>query len=562
MNFTKTRASVFDVKGRFFSIFITLIVGLLLYLVVQLTDSNFLISQFLIENNIWHRILEVYLLIVSFSIFLISFYTYPQTKEDRLLMIGFTFLIGGILSWIQLLDIPSYLGSGYGISSPRCTLLLCFTIRIINSICFCFLTTVKLKNTYVLKRKYMFLLTIIIVFVSYIIISSPLIKQEYLINDSGLTILSICLLAGTALLYIYALYFNLREYIKTNEFALKILCSGFILMFFSEVTLIGMNKIFDLNSALSKFYMAVSYGILFYAFYIESVKQPYAQLSKAKEDLDGYLLEMDKLVDSRTIELRGMYEKLMADQEIARGMQLSMLPSGFPEDEFVSFSAGYVPAEKLSGDFYNVFKIDETRFGFCVGDVSGHGVSAAMLSIFTYHKMQSLMEETAGEGISIPSMVLTHLYESFNSANFNDDMYIVMIYGVFNTQTGILSYASGGLNTTPLRIRPDGSIQELENDGYAICKLGDLLKPKFVNRQVMLFPGDKLLLYTDGLVEARNSGNSEYSVKRLKSTILKYNKWGIGHLTEAIINDVKEFVGGKKPADDITLLAMDVLPPF
>ena len=137
-----------------------------------------------------------------------------------------------------------------------------------------------------------------------------------------------------------------------------------------------------------------------------------------------------------------------------------------------------------------------------------------------------------------------------------------MIYGVFNTQTGILSYASGGLNTSPLRIRPDGSIQELENDGFVICKLGSLLKPKFVNRQILLFPGDKLLLYTDGLVEARDSSNNEYSIKRLKSTIQKYNKWGIDHLTEAIINDVKEFVDGRKPADDITLLAMDVLPPF
>lgn len=562
MKSTKSGSSLFDVKGRYFSILITIAFSFLLYLTVELSDSKFLISQLLTDNNIWYRIFEVYLLIVSFSIFLISFYTYPQTKENRLLIVGFTFLTGGILYWIQILDIPFYLGPEYGISSPRCVLLLCLIIRIINAICFCVLTTFKFTNKYVIKRRYMCVAVIITVIVIYSILSSPLIKQEHLINDSGLTVFSICLLGVSALLYIYTFCFNLRQYIKTNEFVLKLLCYGFILMFFSEAAFIGTNRIFDLNTVLSQFYMAVSYGILFYAFYIENVKKPYTQLSKAKEDLDEYLKEMDKLVDSRTIELRGMYEKLMADQEIARGIQLSMLPSGLPENEFVSFSAGYVPAEKLSGDFYNVFKIDDTRFGICVGDVSGHGVSAAMLSIFTFQKMQSLMEETAGEAISIPSMVLTHLYESFNSANFNDDMYIVMIYGVFNTQTGILSYASGGLNTSPLRIRPDGSIQELENDGFVICKLGSLLKPKFVNRQILLFPGDKLLLYTDGLVEARDSSNNEYSIKRLKSTIQKYNKWGIDHLTEAIINDVKEFVDGRKPADDITMLAMDVLPPF
>ena len=89
--------------------------------------------------------------------------------------------------------------------------------------------------------------------------------------------------------------------------------------------------------------------------------------------------------------------------------------------------------------------------------------------------------------MTIPSMVLQHLYDSFNSSNFNDDMYFVMLYGVFNTQTGIFSYSSGGLNTVPLRLRPDGSIQELDNDGFAICKLGSILKPKFVNYQILLF---------------------------------------------------------------------------
>ncbi|NLX64307.1 MAG: SpoIIE family protein phosphatase [Clostridiaceae bacterium] len=560
MNSTKAGSSVSDVKERYFSIFITLLLTLLLFLIVELSDNSF-ISRILVENNIWHRILDVYLLIVSFSIFFISFHTYPQTKDNRLLIIGFTFLIGGILYWIQILDIPSYLGAGYGISSPRCTFLLCLTIRIINGICFGLIATIRFKNKHYIKRRYMWL-SIIVVFVTYYIISSPLIKQEYLINNHGLTALSVSLLTFTGFLYIYVLYFTLKEYLKTNEFVFKILCCAFILMFFSGISLMGMDEIFDINSALSHFYLVVSYGIFFYAFYIESIKKPYVQLAKAKEDLDEYIEEMDKLVDRRTIELRGMYEKLMADQEIARGIQLSMLPSEFPENEFVSFSAGYVPAEKLSGDFYNVFKIDDSRFGICIGDVSGHGVSAAMLSIFTFQKIQSLMEESADGGVSIPSVVLTHLYESFNSANFNDDMYIVMIYGVFNTQTGILSYASGGLNTSPLRIRPDGSVQELDSEGFAICKLGDFIKPKFANRQVLLFPGDKLLLYTDGLIEARNSSNDEYSIKRLKSVIKKYNRWGIDYLTEAIINDVKEFIGDEKLTDDITLLSMDVLPPF
>lgn len=305
----------------------------------------------------------------------------------------------------------------------------------------------------------------------------------------------------------------------------------------------------------------VVFPVVISVFYLHGINRAYVLLFQTKKELNGYLSEMDKLVDKRTTELRLINAKLMADQKIAREMQLSMLPTSLPKNDYVTFSSGYIPADNLSGDFYNVFKIDEIRFGICIGDVSGHGVSAAMLSIFTFQKMQSLMEETDGEGMAIPSQVLKHLYESFNAANFNDDMYIVMIYGVFNIQTGIFSYASGGLNTTPLRIRPDGSIQELDNDGFAICKLGELLKPKFVNYQILLFPGDKLVLYTDGLTDARNNMDDQYSLKRLKNMILRHYKWGADHLTKSIVQDVKNYTGDK-PADDITILAIDVLPPF
>lgn len=184
-----------------------------------------------------------------------------------------------------------------------------------------------------------------------------------------------------------------------------------------------------------------------------------------------------------------------------------------------------------------------------------------MLTVFIFQKLQSLMEEKGGESLTIPSVVLSHLYDSLNASNFDENLYAVMIYGVFNSETGIFSYASGGLNTVPLRVRPDGSIQELDNSGFAICKLGNFYKPRFVNNQILLFPKDKLVLYTDGLVEARNSKNEEYSLPRLKKVIQEQYKWGVEHLTEAITKDVQEFIG-QKPSDDITLLILDVLPPF
>lgn len=558
MNLVEIRKSFFTAKGRFFQIFITLVVSIVFYLLLVITDSTLNIQEIIPVNRVCNRIFEIYLLIVSVSIFLVSYFTYPQTKNNNFLIAGFTFLAGGIFYWIIIMGHPL---SESVLDCPKKTLLIWTIIRLINGICFSILFSLRSETSIVIKRRYLFLGTAIISVSGYIFINSPFVKPEMFFSENGLTIVSFILTTFICLLYIYTFSHTIRVFSKTNDIVYKVLSSSFLLMFFSEFTLLNMKYINDLRSLFSQLFLTVSYSLLFYAFYIYSIRRPYFLLTKAKEELNGYLSELDKLVDQRTNELRAINEKLMADQEIARGMQLSMLPSGMPENEYVSFASGYIPADNLSGDFYNVLKIDDYHFGICIGDVSGHGVSAAMLSIFTFQKMQSLMEETGREGMTIPSMVLKHLYESFNSANFNDDMYIVMLYGVFNTQSGILSYASGGLNTTPLRIRPDGSIQELDNDGFAICKLGELLKPKFVNHQVLLFPGDKLVLYTDGLVDARNSEGEEYSISRLKKIILKNNKWGAERISEALIRDVKKFTG-EKFADDITFLVLDVLPPF
>jgi sigma-B regulation protein RsbU (phosphoserine phosphatase) len=223
---------------------------------------------------------------------------------------------------------------------------------------------------------------------------------------------------------------------------------------------------------------------------------------------------------------------------------------------------GYFPAEILSGDFYNVFRIDAKRFGICIGDVAGHGVSAAMLTVFAFQSVQSLQDEPRGAGVILPSFVLKHLYDSFNAANFQDEHYMVLIYGVYNMETGILSYASGGLNTTPVLIRPDGSLQMLESEGTAICKLGEFMNPQYQNRQLLMFPGDKLVLYTDGLTEARSATGEMYALERLSSVLRRSARMEPDALTERVLADVRAFTGMDSMDDDITLLIMEVIQSF
>ena len=554
MDLVDTKKSFLAVKGQFFQMFSTFLVSIIIFSLVIIIEDLPSVTGMIHINRVCNRVLEVFLLIVSFSVFFISYFTYPQTNHNHSLIAGFTFLAGGIFYWIIVVSFPSDLSAVETADCPKNTLLIWSLIRFINGVCFSILLSVKSDSKALIKKRYLFVTAAVVVVSGYIFIKMPSVSPDLIMDENGLTTISAITTSFISALYVYAFIRALMVFIKTGDVVYKVLTNAFMLMFFSEITVLAIKHVNDHKSLLSQLFLTASYIFMFYAFYIQNIRRPYLLLTKAKEELDN-------LVDQRINELRSINEKLLADQEIARGMQLSMLPAEMPGNEYVAFSSGYIPAENLSGDFYNVFKIDDYQYGICIGDVSGHGVSAAMLSIFTFQKMQSLMEETGAQGMSIPSMVLQHIYESFNAANFNDDMYIVMLYGVFNIQSGIFSYASGGLNTTPIRIRPDGSIQELDNDGFAICKLGNLLKPKFVNHQVLLFPGDKLIIYTDGLTDARNSEGEKYSISRLKKIIQKYNKWGADRITDALVHDVKKFAG-EKPADDVTFVVLDVLPPF
>src|SRR5690606_25604965 len=95
-----------------------------------------------------------------------------------------------------------------------------------------------------------------------------------------------------------------------------------------------------------------------------------------------YSENLNLLVKQRTKDLEEANTMLLKDIEYAKEMQLRLLPNTLPEDSTVTFNAEYLPAERLSGDFYNVIRLDEENLAIYIGDVAGHGVSAAMLTIF------------------------------------------------------------------------------------------------------------------------------------------------------------------------------------
>lgn len=553
------RHDKWDMK-RYSVIFAVLVVCLILYtaliVIEQAGGAHYIFPNLLMGYSIF----EFLSIIVSFSIFLIAFYTYYQSMNLRLVISGFTFLITGILDAFHMITIQSHFNLQGNESLAQISLTYMLISRLVSAIGFFLLVVVPEQKKNKVSRGLITILSAVFVMICYLLVSNNSTVRILAVEPNGMEPAGIIAMALIALIYAFNVFRAINDFTKKNDPLKKVLACAFIIMFFSQAISIQMTNLYDIRGVISNVFKFAAFILYFNLFYIHNIRRPYVLLSKAKEELNAYTFELDRLVDKRTSEFRQANERMMADLEVARGIQKAMLPTTFPQNDYISFTAGYVPAANLSGDFYNVFKIDETRYGVCIGDVSGHGVSAAMLTVFTFQKIQSLLEELGVAGMGIPSVVLKHLYDSFNAANFSEELYIVMLYGVYNVDTGIFSYASGGLNTTPLRLRPDGSIQELDSDGYAICKLGDLLKPKFVNHQIMLFPGDKLVLYTDGLVEAVDEKHEPYSKERLKEIISKNRKWNAERLTEIVMEDVGQY--SHVVQDDVTILILDVLRPF
>ena len=182
-------------------------------------------------------------------------------------------------------------------------------------------------------------------------------------------------------------------------------------------------------------------------------------------------------------------QTLKHDLETAKKLQLQLLPNDiqFPSMDYAIF---YKPCEDLSGDMVNVFRVDDDHIGIYIADVSGHGVSASMLTIFL---ISILYKKTYS-----PSAALYRLFKQFNASDFDKDSFITVFYGIYNTSTCVLSYSNAGHNCVPIVCGKDG-VQQLYMPSVPVSNW--LEKPQYYDAAVYLQPGDRFFLYTDGVTD-------------------------------------------------------------
>lgn len=352
----------------------------------------------------------------------------------------------------------------------------------------------------------------------------------------------------------------LSQYKRTAQIREHQFMMALVFLIFSEFAFTNYGSVYDAFNYIGHIYKIIAYIILYKSIYIDNVSEPYREMKKARNELRDYSDNLNLIVNQRTKDLEDANSMLMKDIEYAREMQLSLMPEQMPEDKFLSFHAEYLPAERLSGDFYNVVKLDEHNIAIYIGDVAGHGVSAAMLTVFANQNLSPLKEnENDPYKIVPPNVVLDSIYKNFNNTNFNDETYILMLYGIYNKKTKLFTYASAGMNVSPYLIKDSGEIIEINSKGFSICKLGDYIMPTYENRKIQMEAGNKLLLYSDGLVEARNENDEIYGQEKMKDFLKENYALNASDLVEELKENLYNHIGSiERLKDDVTILIMDV----
>jgi phosphoserine phosphatase RsbU/P len=260
----------------------------------------------------------------------------------------------------------------------------------------------------------------------------------------------------------------------------------------------------------------------------------------AKERLERRNRELERSVE------RGAEQIEMQEQEIerAREIQQSLLPKQIPQLAGLEVAGAWQPARRVSGDYYDVFKLDGPRLAICIADVVGKGVSAALLMA----NVQAAVHAFAG-GSETPAglcaKVNTLLCENLATCKF-----VTLLYGVLDGETRTLQYCNAG-HLYPILIS-SGASRTLDEGGAA---LGVFPSWRYQDAAVELRSGDRLLLFTDGITEASGPDQQEFGEANVASFASAHSERTASEMNRLLLERVTAFCQANFQ-DDATLLVI------
>ena len=272
----------------------------------------------------------------------------------------------------------------------------------------------------------------------------------------------------------------------------------------------------------------------------------YDEIHQLRDSFEHMQLSLTNYVDELT-KATTREAAIGRELDIARNIQMSMLPAqGLVTRKEIDLFGQLTPAKAVGGDLYDYFVRDNQLY-FCIGDVSGKGVPAAMVMAVTSALFRSL-----SDGEASPAQVMSGLNENQSSRN-ESLMFVTLFFGILDLSSGKLRYCNAG-HDAPLIIGPDGSVEMLQVESN--LAVGVMPGWEFVEQEVTLTSGSLLFLYTDGLTEAENPVHALFGMDRILEEARKDGKQSPADFVASMQAAVHTFVDGAEPSDDLTMLAI------
>ena len=251
------------------------------------------------------------------------------------------------------------------------------------------------------------------------------------------------------------------------------------------------------------------------------------------------------------INIQESKQRIESELQIARNIQMSMLPKTFPpypDHEDLNMYGIIIPAKEVGGDLYD-FYVRDNRLLFCIGDVSGKGIPASLVMAVT----RSLFRTTSAHEDDA-AKITAAMNEAMAEMN-EQDMFVTLFVGALDLTTGILDYCNAGHNAPIFIQHATFNIQLL--NCYSNIPLGILAGYNFASQQLTIHPNDSLFLYTDGLTEAENADKQLFGEQRMLEAVARWDSsMDSIQRVEAMRNEVKAFVAEAEQSDDLTMLSI------
>ena len=241
--------------------------------------------------------------------------------------------------------------------------------------------------------------------------------------------------------------------------------------------------------------------------------------------------------------------RLQAQLEIARQVQMELLPASDPRIEGFDISAYIFPTEEVSGDYYDWVKIFDDQIGIVVADAVGKGIPAALLMAFLRASLRASVQIGYAPNIAL-SKVSNLLWDSTE-----ENQFITAIYGILDATNHTFVYSNAGHNP-PLLVKPDGTYKFIE---YGDMPLGMFQDIRYHQHYIALETGQILVLYTDGIIEGERADGEDYGRERFAESVLRGTHLSAKDLINHIRKDVADFTERKFLDDDGTLFIVKTL---